>query len=590
MASRAPHTLRTSRRASAIALLCGCAVLSVGVAVAQQANGLRGAVLEREINNDLLGGSLGAGQPGRNTETGITPRTYTPSSPGADAGRTEPSALADPLLIGDPLQGGRRQAIDPGAVEEPLARQPAPRNALADEPLPAPRSTAARRASVTRAEAPTGVASPRQPTPARVAEPELATGTVPAGAVDSLDDDRSVRIATDNARETAIDGLSRRPEDNPYAPLGIRAGTFVVTPTLEQGATWTSNARSEPNGRSALLSETTLRLDAISDWSRHSAALRADGTFRRSVAGERVREIEGGVEGDLRLDLSHDYRALASLGYRIAPESASSPINLGAVTSQPLRHTMRGSAGISKDLAKLRVALTGDVERNRFDDASLAGGGTLSQRDRDNTLASMRLRTGYEISPAIFPFVEAEYGRRFYDLKRDANGYRRSGDRYGLRAGVELDLGEKLAGEVSAGWLTERPQDGRLRQVSGLTLASNLAWSPMRGTTVGLDGSTEVEAATDPGASGSLLYRGSLSLTRELRHNLTARALLGLEWRDYSGSNDRDVIMLGEVGLTWWMNRYAGITGRLRHERQASTLAGRTYNASSVYLGMTLQR
>src|SRR5690606_25057244 len=121
------------------------------------------------------------------------------------------------------------------------------------------------------------------------------------------------------------------------------------------------------------------------------------------------------------------------------------------------------------------------------------------------------------------------------------------------------------------------------------SVSANLAWSPMRGTIVNLNGSTTVETTTSVGQSGSLLYSGSLGVTREIRANLTGRALVGLDLRDYSGGG-RDLVMRGETSLTWWMNRYAGITGRARHEIQRSTQTGRDYDATSIYLGMTLQR
>ena len=62
-----------------------------------------------------------------------------------------------------------------------------------------------------------------------------------------------------------------------------------------------------------------------------------------------------------------------------------------------------------------------------------------------------------------------------------------------------------------------------------------------------------------------------------------------MDWRDYSGG-DHDLVLRGEANLTWWLNRYAGITTRARHEKQTSTLAGRDYDATSFWLGMTLQR
>ncbi|TGS08549.1 outer membrane beta-barrel protein, partial [Mesorhizobium sp. M1C.F.Ca.ET.187.01.1.1] len=47
---------------------------------------------------------------------------------------------------------------------------------------------------------------------------------------------------------------------------GIKVGTFVFRPTLEQGFTATSNADASSGGTSAVLSETALRFTATSDW------------------------------------------------------------------------------------------------------------------------------------------------------------------------------------------------------------------------------------------------------------------------------------------------------------------------------------
>jgi hypothetical protein len=415
-------------------------------------------------------------------------------------------------------------------------------------------------------------------------------GTV---AEDALSADADAPAAApaglDNQRVAAIEARPRAPDDDPYAPIGIRAGTFVLRPQLEQGIGWTSNAGNAPGGRASVFSETALRLDAQSDWSRHRAAFTADGSYRKSLSGDRIDEIDGGVTGRIDFDLAHELAAFVAAGYRADPESASTPGAIAGAVEQPLRHTLDASAGLSKDAGPLRFALTGALARETFDDAELTDGTVVSQRDRDSTLATATLRAGYAISPALAPFVEAEIGRRIYDETLDSGGYARSADRYALRGGVAFDFGEKLNGEIAAGWLTERPDDSRLDDVSGLSLIGNVAWSPVRGTTLRLTAGTTVETAAAPGEAGSLLYTGNLALERQLRANLTGRAVAGLDWRDYAGGG-HDLVMRGEASLTWWMNRYAGITARASHEVQESSLPGRDWDATRVWLGMTLQR
>jgi hypothetical protein len=421
---------------------------------------------------------------------------------------------------------------------------------------------------------------------------EAATGGIePANPVDLLDEDRNEAAERENRRTEALEALERRAEEEPYGALGLRIGTFILKPSLDQGLTYTSNADLEPDGATALLSETMLRLNATSDWSRHSLELNAFGTLRRSLSGAETHDREGGLDGRLNLDIGPDLRGFAALAYAVQPESASSPVELPAnVISQPLRHAFSGSLGLSKDVGKLRFGLSGALERLVYADAELEGGGELSQRDRNTTLLTVALRGGYEISPALTPFVETELGRRIFDEAIDGSGYARSATRYGARAGLAFTRSEKLTGEISAGWIHEDSDDERLEAISGPAVNASLVWSPRRGTEIGLAGSTVVETTTAAGESGSLLYAASLTVDRDIRANLTLNALAAFSWRDYVGSSDADRTWVAEAGLTYWMNRYAGVTGRLRHEALSSTLPDRDADATSIHLGLKLQR
>ncbi|MGN6466960.1 MAG: outer membrane beta-barrel protein [Rhizobiaceae bacterium] len=427
------------------------------------------------------------------------------------------------------------------------------------------------------------------PKPASEADAE-ATGTIPARSIDEDDEERNKREERTNQREQAIEGLRKKTEDDPYAPLGIPAGGFILRPSLETGLTGTTNANSSHGGKGAVLSESTLRLNAVSDWSDKTATIDAFGTLRKSIAGQDVSEPSGGIDAKLEIPFGKDYVARGTFGYSLTPESPSSPGFVAGTIGEPLTQSITGSLGVEKQAGKLRLGLTGNVERDTYGDAKLSGGGTVSQHDRDSTLVSATLRAGYEISPAIVPFVEGEVGRRYYDVAVDSAGYRRSADRLGLRAGVTLDFGEKLNGELSAGYLREAADDPRLPTIAGPSINTALNWSPVRGTTVALNSSTVVEGTTTAGESGDLLYTTQLSIERQMRANLTGTASIGGLFRDYFGSSGHDFGWNAELGMTYWLNRYFGITGRLRHEELTSNLPDRDYKTESVFLGVKVQR
>jgi hypothetical protein len=570
------------------ALLCGVAVASPQPAAAQSiGDQLRGEVAEADANNDLLNTlplasqktALGSpdAKPAEDQDDAIPAPVFRPASPGAtpdeqaDAGATAaPRAQrsiftdeqADTVVLGRPKTAIERERARKNANRplDPTALLEADRKKKED---------AARKAAT------------------EEEEKAETTGTVRAKTVDSEDVFKTKR---ESEREDAVETLNQKPEENPYAPVGLRVGTFTVLPSAETGITWTSNADSSAGSGPATLSETTLRLNAISEYDGNTTRIGSSGNFRKSISGEEIDELRGEARIAHEHDLGNDWKALASFGYAAGPESASAPTAVTGSLEQPIEQTFEGSLGIEKDVGKLRMRLTGNVERDTFGDAELSNGGSISQADRDSMLAAVVLRTGYEISPALTPFIELEYGQRNYDQEFDSNGFARSYTQTGARGGVELDFGEKFRGEASAGWINEDLEDARLEPISGPWVAAALDWSPVRGTILGLDAETTLEDATSPGDSGSILYSTQATLSHELRANLTAELALGAEYREYYGQAGHDNIWNAEAGLTWWMNRYVGVTGRLFHEELTSTFPDRDYKTDSVFVGMKLQR
>ena len=391
-----------------------------------------------------------------------------------------------------------------------------------------------------------------------------------------------------NQRIQPLQGAKLRRDENPYAPMGIRAGTITLFPTLESGITATTNGTSSPGGDSAVLSETRLELRGNSDWSRHRLEFGGNLDYQNALSGDVEPELRGGADASLRLDINHSLAAIASLGYAAERESLNSPLAVAGVDRQPLKHQLTAALALEKGLGPLRLTVTGQVLRETYDAARLSDGTEISQSDRDSTLALARLRVGYEVSPAFLPFVEVEAGRRIYDEDFDSAGYDRSAKRFGARAGVVTDIAEKLAGEVSIGWISEDFDDSRLRRLSGLALAASLQWSPMRGTNVFLDASTTVEGGSGAD-SGSILHAAALRVERQLRSNLTGDLRFGAEWRDFNAGGN-DLTLRGQASLTWWLNRYAALVARLGHEERSSSDPSREYDATSVYVGMKFQR
>ncbi|WP_172372215.1 outer membrane beta-barrel protein [Mesorhizobium sp. NZP2234] len=591
MSGAQPEKSRGRQGKAVCALLLATSIFALmrpGLLHAQETE-LRGEVSESAILSDQQRKArqlalAAQGQQAPAAQDDAPPRTYLPASAGAVPDDADTNTATGSIF--DP------QATDDASTDTPTPPKPRRRPSTAGQ-------TGADQDKAKTDARTTGKSKKKKNTTAATVETTAATDDADNAATDQEAANRRA-LTVDSAdrqkldpgaeRTAAIEGQNKKAEDDPFAATGVKWGSFVIRPSIEQGLTATTNGDSSSAGTSALLSETALRFSAISDWRENSATIDGYGLFRETVSGYPVHDAQGRIEGQLNVDLDNELRAIAKLGYEAVPETASSPNAIAGVSTQPLRQTIDGSLGVEKAAGKMQYKLTGAVSHDFYGDAELSDGTSLSQKDQDNTLYTATLRTGYEISPALTPFTEIEVGRRVYDQRIDNEGFERSSTRLGARAGLQLDMGEKLSGEFSAGWLREAIDDKSLEAISGATVNADLKWSPQRGTTIGLTGKTTVETTTTAGESGDILYSGRLTGERLIRANLTANAALGLDWRDYVGIDGHDRILSAEAGLTWWLNRYAGLTSRVRTEKLTSNLPGRDYTANSVYLGLKVQR
>ncbi|EJZ18328.1 outer membrane beta-barrel protein, partial [Rhizobium sp. Pop5] len=317
--------------------------------------------------------------------------------------------------------------------------------------------------------------------------------------------------------------------------------------------------------------ETDAAATLTSDWSRHQLSVTSEGAWQKNVSGEGEEQPSFKVNGDLRLDLSRDAVAHLTGGYNFYREDTDDPDAIAGATQQSDVQEFSAGASIQRDFGILRGTTALALTRSVYSDATLASGTTVNMSDRNQTTGTLRGRVGYELSPALIPFIEATIGRTLYDETRDSAGYERSGHSYGAKAGVEVDLGEKLKGEVGVGYAMADFEDSRLSSIDTATLDASLLWSPIRGTDVNLGLQTSIQPSTTAGESGYVSHALTTTVTHQLRDNLVATMIGGVTWRDYpsdSSIND-ELVYTTATGLTWNINRYLDLTSTLGYELTA---------------------
>lgn len=399
------------------------------------------------------------------------------------------------------------------------------------------------------------------------------------------------------APEGPVEGTGGAPEEDPFAAQGMRLGSFILRPSVELGLTGTREKAGSSSAVDRLLGDTALRLELESDWDRHSFTLTGEGRLQQPLSGGGDLEPEGSIQAIGRFDITDETVLTGTLGYGYEPDNPRSAAFLAATdpalapavsgTNDPATQLFSGALALRQQLGTVYGEAEISAERALYGAAALSDGTTVSQGDLDNTIYDARLRAGVEISPVWAPFVEGQMGLRRMDRTPDSSGFDRDATRYGLRAGTGIDLGEKLSGEIAVGYLKEDIADPALADLAGISVDAEFNWSPRRETGVGLALSTTTE--TGGGGSGALLYASELSVTHKARADLTLEAGLGAEYRDEQGGTDTFTLG-GTAGLTYWFNRFTGLTTRLGHERVTSPDPASRSDTTTAFVGLKLQR
>ncbi|MGI9352947.1 MAG: outer membrane beta-barrel protein [Rhizobiaceae bacterium] len=402
---------------------------------------------------------------------------------------------------------------------------------------------------------------------------------------DPGDPDASTRANV--AAQPIQSGTQPESEDDPFAATGIRLGSFDIQLSLEQSVGYSSNVSSDSDADAGGFSQTDMEVSITSDWSRHEWQTNLAGSYRLPLDSEEVDEPLFFADTQLRLDLVDGYTLTGSGFYTVQTQEFTDTTLASGAVDTPLEQNYGGSLELERSARKLVFALRGSVEREVFEDADLGGGVTQIQEDQDNNLYSFALRAGYEVSPAIVPFVEGIYSIRNFDLELDRNGNRRDGDIYELRAGVAVDLDEKLQGEVSFGYLTEQFDDPLIDDLTGFTVNGEFVWSPERDTEVTLTFGTETNNSIALNDNGSLTYNARIGFERQVSDRFSVDGFAGVE---IETNDDRNTTIEVGIGTQYWVNRFMALTGDIEYENFSSDAADSGFDEVSGRLGIRLQR
>ena len=396
-------------------------------------------------------------------------------------------------------------------------------------------------------------------------------------------------LGPEEIEEDAVERRTRREDADPFAPIGVNVGPFVIRPAIEIGIAATDNVSGGTDKEAAVGLVLAPDISMRSEDERHEfeALVRGEAIFYEE---EEFDELSGEARARLRYDLAARTSLYSEAYYTQFLEDFTDPDTPDAAAERPAVRAFGGSLGVEKRFGRIAALGSAFVERSLHEDVPLAGGGTASREELDDTEYGVRLRTTYGTDRSLAPFTEVALGRRDMDQEVDDSGFERSALWGELRGGLVIDRGAKLSGEISAGYRHEDLEDGRLEDMDVFLANAAILWSPRRLTEVRFDLGTDTMTTSVPDVSGSVLYGGTLTVTQRLTSRISAEGGAGLSYERPIGDDWDEWTIAGFAGATYSFNRTAALHARYVYERSESSESGEDTDEHEVSLRIRLQR
>ncbi len=383
--------------------------------------------------------------------------------------------------------------------------------------------------------------------------------------------------------------VTRLFQREPFDPVGIRVGSFVMFPELELGGGWTSNVFKSPNAASDIALDFRPAGRLVSNWARHALEFRASGglSFFSDNTSEDDKSYTLETRGRVDIDKRTNVEALINRDRSLESRSA---LDANAIGSRAVVTIDRAEASFNHRFNRLAVQFRGSVSDYAYGDTQ-NGSVVTANTDRDYEQTEEVARATWEFKPTLSAVTEVAVNQRGYDsvAATDRIGRSSNGERY--RAGVSFgNTGQTLRGEVTLGYGVQSPSDARLKSIEGLLLDANATWRMSELTSLLLTARSDVSETTTANVGGAFTQTVGAEVRHQLRPYLVASAGLTYTTQDSHDGAIAEAELRSLLGLEYYANRDTVIFGRYNHTDFNAVGTSSDYNADEIMMGVRLRR
>jgi len=373
-------------------------------------------------------------------------------------------------------------------------------------------------------------------------------------------------------------------QDDPYEPLGIRAGAFLVFPSIDTGLTYDDNVFATKNDTDDdFIFTVRPEITAESQWSVHSLAVSTFGEFGfyESETDSNYQDFGGAVAGTL--DVLRNSRADGRLAISRLHDDREDP-DQADVQDVTQYFLYDATVGYRHTFNRVFLRPTGFARRYAYENA-----GDVSNAGRDYNTYGLGLRTGFIVSPRISVFTQVDGDLVRYDEggdNDDSNGV-------DVLGGVEVDFNRLIVGEASIGYGWRTYDNDDFDDTNGLAANLGITWTPTQLTTVNFVGRSAIDESDvvfeGDRASGELNQRIGVIVNHDLRRNIVLTASTSYERGDFQETSRTDHTFRAGGGVSYLINRNFSVDATYNFSTRDSDDDDSEFDRNIFRVGLTVR-
>lgn len=380
-----------------------------------------------------------------------------------------------------------------------------------------------------------------------------------------------------------VPGVSVFDRDRPeFEAEGFTAGDFIVVPSVTVGGYYDSNIFADDTDEvGSFVAFVGPRIEARSE--RPNLSLRATVTagISRYERDSQQNAEEFSAGGRVRYKFSALDTGTAGLEFRRVVVNRSDEDEGGGTGDPRLVHRIIGRAGYETSFD----AITVDARLRAVDhDFQLS-----EQRDNDRRTYDGSVQLGYRTSRVLTAFVEPHFEVLDFDTAVDDNGFARDAERYGARAGLIYELGDRLSAEGSIGVARWEFDDARFDSEDIWTADGSVGWNVTPLTSLKARGSRDETHTTRAGSSLREVITVGVGAEHEFRPDIIT--FVDAEYRvvDFNRDSREDDNTAFSVGGRYYLSKMFSFTGKYVRTERDSNVDTEDFTRDFVWLSVDAQ-